>query len=178
MNFRPTYSFANPTEFLLLSWNEYKTSVSILIAKHCLSFRVAVKFCVHVPLSDYTTHCGSWLKGSLCHVGKFGGPILFFRRRPRDVNFAFCILFWSPCNSSDINLNIIPVLLLRANQSSIRYFGCLGCNTVDSARYTLTIKKNVLPPLLRQTIPDENGKFPLKGRHILLELKASPSRTQ
>jgi hypothetical protein len=39
-------------------------------------------------------------------------------------------------------------------------------------RYILTIKKNLLPPLLRQMIPDEgNGKFPLKGQYILLDSK-------
>jgi len=55
----------------------------------------------------------------------------------------------------------------------------LGCNAVDSARYILTIKKNVLPLLLGQTIPDDrNGKFPLKGQYILLDFEASHSRTQ
>lgn len=74
--------------FVLLSWNNYKTSVSILTAKHSLSFRVAVKFCVRAPSPDYTTRFGSWLKGM--SSWKLGGPTLFFRLRPRDINL--CVL--------------------------------------------------------------------------------------
>jgi len=109
--------------FFLLSWNKYKTSVSILTEKHCLSFRVTVIFCVRVSSPDYTTRFGSWLKG--ISSWKLEGPIFFFRLR------ASCILFCSPCNPSDIKFNIIPFRLLWANQSQIRYFGCLGYNALS-----------------------------------------------
>lgn len=135
--------------FFLLSWNKYKTSVSILTEKHCLSFRVTVIFCVRVSSPDYTTRFGSWLKG--ISSWKLEGPIFFFRLR------ASCILFCSPCNPSDIKFNIIPFRLLWANQSQIRYFGCLGYNALSGVwfptfkeRHSIVFKE---PSVSRRELP-------------------------